>query len=619
MNGNGPRLFSDPRQVADAIVERVGSQVILALPLGLGKANHVANALFDRAVADPAMSLQILTALTLEPPAAGSELERRFLEPVFERHYGDYPALKYAEALRQGDLPGNIEVHEFFLSPGRWLDNPQVQQAYLSINYTDVLAFLLRNKFNVLGQLIAPPAQGSAGRFSLSCNPDLSVDLLDARQRGEIDFLAVGQVNAALPYMKGGAERQAAEFDFLLDGEDVQFPLFTPPNEPVTLADHAIGLHAARLIPDGGTIQVGIGSIGDAVSHALLLRQRDNSLFIRLLAALGVERSASLCRAEPFVTGLYAASEMLAEGLLHLLREGILKREVDGICLHAGFFLGSPLFYRLLTEMPPELREKIAMVPISFVNAPYPQEESKRQARIAARFVNSALLATLLGAVVADGLEDGRVISGVGGQYNFVAMAFALEGARSIITLPATRTRRGRASSNLRWSYGHATIPRHLRDLVVTEYGVADLRGKSDAEVIAAMLGVADSRFQGELLEQAKAAGKIPGDYRIPAGQRRNTPERLAEVLQPARQAGQLPAFPLGSDYTKVEERLASALGVLRAHAGSRRALAGLALRGWRRGPVAASANPCLERLGLARPASLREKYYRALLLAVLE
>jgi hypothetical protein len=75
----------------------------------------------------------------------------------------------------------------------------------------------------------------------------------------------------------------------------------------------------------------------------------------------------------------------------------------------------------------------------------------------------------------------------------------------------------------------------------------------------------------------------------------------------------------LGSDYTKVEERLASALSVLRANAGSSRALAGLALRGWRRGPVAASANPCLERLGLARPASLREKYYRALLLAVLE
>ena len=89
------------------------------------------------------------------------------------------------------------------------------------------------------------------------------------------------------------------------------------------------------------------------------------------------------------------------------------------------------------------------------------------------------MMATLLGGVVSDGLEDGRVVTGVGGQYNFVAQAFALEGARSILTLEATRKARGRTQSNVRWSYGHVTIPRHLRDVVVTEYGIADLRGKA--------------------------------------------------------------------------------------------------------------------------------------------
>ena len=98
------------------------------------------------------------------------------------------------------------------------------------------------------------------------------------------------------------------------------------------------------------------------------------------------------------------------------------------------------------------------------------------------------MMATLLGAAVSDGLENGQVVSGVGGQYNFVAQAFALPGARSILALEATRQPGAKAQSNIRWTYAH------LRDIVVTEYGVADLRGKSDADVIAAMLQVADSR-----------------------------------------------------------------------------------------------------------------------------
>ncbi len=72
------------------------------------------------------------------------------------------------------------------------------------------------------------------------------------------------------------------------------------------------------------------------------------------------------------------------------------------------------------------------------------------------------MMATLLGAAISDGLEDGQVVSGVGGQYNFVAQAFALEGARSILTLDATRLSGNKVQSNIRWSYGHETIPRAL-------------------------------------------------------------------------------------------------------------------------------------------------------------
>ena len=129
------------------------------------------------------------------------------------------------------------------------------------------------------------------------------------------------------------------------------------------------------------------------------------------------------------------------------------------------------------------------------------------------------------------GSADGRVVSGVGGQYNFVSMAHALPGARSILCVRSTRTSAGRLTSNIVWNYAHVTIPRHLRDIVVTEYGVADLRGRTDQEIIASLLNIADSRFQEPLLAQAKAARKIPADYRIPDAFRDNTPARLARAL----------------------------------------------------------------------------------------
>lgn len=88
------------------------------------------------------------------------------------------------------------------------------------------------------------------------------------------------------------------------------------------------------------------------------------------------------------------------------------------------------------------------------------------------------------------------------------------------MTLPTTREE-GRTQSNIRYSYGHTTIPRHLRDLVVTEYGVADLRGAPDHRVVERMLEIADSRFQPALLKQAQSSSKIGANHEIslmPAG-----------------------------------------------------------------------------------------------------
>jgi hypothetical protein len=257
------------------------------------------------------------------------------------------------------------------------------------------------------------------------------------------------------------------------------------------------------------------------------------------------------------------------------------------------------------------------MMPVSFTNELYGDEALKRRARVDARFVNNAMMATLMGAVISDGLEDGQVVSGVGGQYNFVAQAFALTGARSILTVEATRQAGARPQSNIRWSYGHETIPRHLRDIVVTEYGVADLRGRSDAEVIVAMLQVADSRFQNELARKARDAGKLSKGFEIPAAYRENYPDRIANALKPAREAGLLPSFPFGSDFTDVEQRLIPALQFLQEAQRSPLGLPGLLWQGWTRTPEAAE-QECLARLGLDKPATLSERAYRALVSAAL-
>src|SRR4029077_9854149 len=96
-----PLTFDDPAPLADAIVAKVGKTIVLALPLGLGKANHVANALYAKAAADRSIHLTIFTALTLQPPRAKSELEHRFLDPITQRLFAGYPALDYAKAIHE--------------------------------------------------------------------------------------------------------------------------------------------------------------------------------------------------------------------------------------------------------------------------------------------------------------------------------------------------------------------------------------------------------------------------------------------------------------------------------------------------------------------------------------
>lgn len=609
-------------QAVDQVLARLPAHIHMGLPLGLGKPNAFVNALYARIRSLPERRLTIYTALSLGRPPLGDGLQRRFLEPFVERVFADYEELDYLADLRNDTLPANIRVEQFFMQPGSLLHSETAQQDYVSSNYSHAARDINAKGLNLIAQIVAATPE-RPDHLSLACNPDITLDLLPMiakrRAAGET-ILMLGQVHAELPYMPGDAELPAQDFDLLIDTPE-QRRLFCTPNMPVTLQDHCIGLYASTLVRDGGTLQIGIGAMGDAVAAALLARQDDNDAYRALLEDLDLNPWNTLIEREggmdAFAQGLYGCSEMFVNGLLALAEAGVVRRPADeqGVLVHGGFFLGTADFYQRLRQMPLEQRKRFAMTAISFINELYGDEALKRRQRRDARFVNTVFGMTLLGAGVADQLEDGRVLSGVGGQYNFVAQGHALEGGRSILLLRSWREAGGEVTSNVFWQYGHCTIPRHLRDIVITEYGIADLRGQTDSEVIARLLAISDSRFQKPLMEQAKKAGKLARDFELSARFTDNTPERLEAIR--ARHAGLFPEYPLGSDFTPEEQDLLRALNWLKSKFKLSEVLElGKAALD---APEPQAYPAHLVRMGLSEPQGLKEELYQRLLLAGLQ
>lgn len=697
-------------QAVDRVLSEIDGPIHLGLPLGLGKPNRWVNALYARVRQMPERQLTIYTALCLARPRAAQDLQRRFLEPFVERVYGDYPELDFLADLHAGSLPANVRVEQFFFQPGSLLECEPAQQDYISSNYSHVARDLNAKGLNLVAQLVAADA-AQPEHFSLSCNPDVTLDLLpllDKRREAGETVLSVAQIHSDLPYMSGDAHVPRDTFDIHIV-EDECTTLFSTPNMPVTQQDHCIGLLASTLVRDGGTLQIGIGAMGDALASALMARQDDNGRYRALLQALGAEAWAGEIAANgglaPLQQGLYGCSEMFVNGLLALAEVGLLRRRVyadlrlqrladsgalddqgrphsmqalldvglvaalqpsdlawlcdsgllrgemrleqgelclpdggrvtadlsdprtqarlndhlgraeGGVVLHGGFFLGPESFYQRLRELDEAERQRFAMTGIRYINELYRQEELKRLQRRDARFINTVFTMTLLGAGVADQLEDGRVLSGVGGQYNFVAQAHALDDARSILLLRSWRESDGEVSSNIVWEYGHATIPRHLRDIVVTEYGIAELRGKTDAQVIEALLNISDSRFQNELIEQAQQAGKLPMDFRLDERFGDNLPERLQALC--AEHSSLFAEYPLGSDFSAVERDLLRALTWLKSKLRLTEVLElGKATLD---APEPAAYPEHLRRMSLEAPDGVREALYQRLLLAGLQ
>lgn len=657
-------LYLTVEQTVDHILDYFGNDISIGMPLGLGKPVALINALYDRVKTNPHIKLTIFTALSLEKPAWTSDLERRLLEPFLKRQFDGVPELHYMVDLRKEGLPPNVKIHEIFCKAGAYRKNADMQQNYMSTNYTHTVRDCGTYDSGIFTQMIAKKEDGDGIRYSTSCNADTALEALHSfaldQAKGK-KRLTIGMVNDQLPFMYGDAEVPPSAYDIIIDDPQRYHPLFATPRQPISVPDFWIGLNISTLIKDNGTLQIGIGALGDAIAYGLGLRNNHNAAYQKIIKETGIldkfgDIISEIGGTGTFEDGLYGSTEMLVDGFLQLYKSGVIKRKVyhhigvqrlinegklkgkipadilqmmldqetihpyltekdfkalqwvgvfqdeltyengfivkgeqrfsplladaanldaikenclgselkNGVLLTGAFFIGPRDFYETLRQMPEAEQRQFEMTGVEVANQLYGNEVLRSLQRMNGRFCNTGMKATLLGAIVSDGLEDGTVISGVGGQYNFVSMAHALPDARLLMMIKSTRQEGGKPLSNIVYNYGHVTIPRHLKDIIVTEYGIADIRGKCDQDIIKAILNVTDARFQEELLAEAKQNRKIPADYQIPEQFRNNTPERLANALKEYKAQGLFPDFPFGTEFTGEELFTAFALKTLK-------------------------------------------------------
>lgn len=663
MNGQTGVVYSDVKKSVDDVLEYMGNEITFAMTLALGKPVLFINELYRRAKQDSGIKLNIVTALALERPRVKSEIEKRFMTPLVDRIFEGTPEFDYMHDFRSGSLPENVKVYEFFSKAGGYMGTPEAQRNHLDSNYTHVIRDAIDFGCNVFGQLISCREVDGRMMYSMGCNTDICIEAIRElhKQRAQGKRVAIiGEANTQLPFMYGDAVIREDRYDLILQGDEFNYPLFGPPKEAVSLRDYAIGLHVSTLVKDGGTLQVGIGALGDAIAASLSMRQNDNDEYNKVLDEVGITGKYSglidKCGGTgTFEHGLYGSSEMFVDAFYQLYKCGVLKRkvydsipvmklvndgklaggkipediielliEIEGIQPHltlknfrmltefgilregltftdgyitdgttrisadftsaenlsaikgflgtelkqgkvilGAFFIGPRAFYDALNAMSEEERMLFGMSGVDKVNQLYGDEELRALQRKDGRFVNSGMMANVFGAITSDTLECGRVVSGIGGQYNFVAMAHALPDARLVMMIRSTRMCGKKLKSNIVYSYGHTSIPKHLRDIIVTEYGIADVRGKPDSKVIEEMLKITDSRFQDDLIREAKRHGKLAPDFELAAEYRQNYPEKIDSLLLPFKNEGLFTPFPFGTDLTADEIAIGGSLKLL--------------------------------------------------------
>ena len=397
--------------------------------------------------------------------AMGERTDYRNLEMFCGILLEPYPVLQQ---------PGVHTISGFYGPIERALRAMGANIEYLPADFLGWERYALTQRPRVMAEMLSPMDEHGYMSFGLHAGATYNAFMEAAR---DPDRLAIGETNPGIPYVLGlgafgGNRIHISEIDCVVESDR---PVFELPDTPLTDEDRAIGHYIEHLIDDGCTVQTGIGAIPNIVAQLLAEGKKGD---------FGIH------------------TEMLTDGVMHLHQAGKVTNDkgvYDGFSV-GTFAAGSQALYRWLDH-----NNEVRLLPVPMVNDPAIIRRNRKMVSI-----NAALAVDLAGQVMADTLGP-QQYSGVGGQELFVMGSRDSVGGKSTICLHATANVQGRTISAIvpQFQLGtRVTTPRHHVQYVVTEYGVADLNGLTDAGRAQALIEIAHPQFRDELRAAAREMPK---------------------------------------------------------------------------------------------------------------
>ena len=338
---------------------------------------------------------------------------------------------------------------------------------YTPIFLSDIPRLLRSGRMPIDAALVQASPPDRHGYMSLGVSVDICKAAVESAE------LVIAQVNSKMPRVHGDAFLHVSTADFLVDHQE---PLLEAKHGNPDEVALRIGQHIANLIEDGSTLQLGIGTIPDAV-----------------LASLGNKRDLGI------------HTEMFSDGVIELAEKGVIngrRKSIHPGKIIASFVLGTQGLYEWVSDNP-----SIEFHPTEHTNDPFLIAQHDRMVAI-----NSALELDLTGQVCADSIGE-FFYSGIGGQVDFIRGAGRSKGGKAIIALPSTAKdgTHSRIQSTLQPGAGVVTSRGDVH-YVVTEYGAVNLHGKSVRERALALIHIAHPDFREALMDEARRRKLVPPD-----------------------------------------------------------------------------------------------------------